>query len=156
MDPAGSSLDLLDGAWWPRSTDVSVELPELVLGLDGLHGEVVSVLLGADGWQPGPAKVRVGRRSIAVSYFASQPASLLTALCAHGDRINLLVVKPQTGEVDAAAAMLRAATIGSRMTSAYRTAVRVRSGMEDALRAVDRWGGEGGHLGAVVPRRAGA
>jgi Family of unknown function (DUF5994) len=122
LDP-NSSLDLLDGAWWPRSSDASAELPELVLALDGLHGEIASVLLGADGWRKGSEDLRIGGRRVAVGYFASQPASLLTAVCEHGEHINLLVVRPRSTEIDAANAIHAAAT-GNRMTAAYRGLAR--------------------------------
>lgn len=146
LDPANSSYDLLDGAWWPRSSDASAELPGLVLALDGLHGEIVTVLLGADGWREGTHDLRIGMRRVAVGCFASQPASLLTAVCEHGERINLLVVTPRSAEVDAATAMIRAATTGNRMTAAYRGSTRPRRGRVNGMRAVDRWESEGGHL----------
>jgi len=150
LGPADSSGELLDGAWWPRSTDASVELPGLVLAIDGIHGEIVSVRVGADGWRPGPPRLRVGLRVISVAYFASQPASLLTALCENGDRINLLVVTPHTAEVDAATAMLRAASTRNLMTTPFRVGIPPRARTEDAMRASDRWDGTTGTSEQVV------
>jgi len=138
LEPTGSSVDLLNGAWWPHSTDASVELPGLVLAIDGIHGEVIAIRLGADGWRQGPPEVRVGRRVIGVAYFASQPASLMTALYAHGDHINLLVVAPKTAEIDAGTAMVWAASTGNRMTSAHHVPIRARSRIADGRWALDR------------------
>jgi hypothetical protein len=145
LDPVGTFHDFLDGAWWPRSTDPSVELPGLVLAIDGIHGEVVSIRLGADGWRPGPSQLSVGRRRIRVSYFATQPASLLTALYEHGGRINLLVVPPLTSGDDAANAMLDAATTGNRMTTSHRDATAGQPSAAHSVRAVDGRG-EGEYL----------
>ena len=122
LDPFGAIHDFLDGVWWPRSTDPSIELPGLVLAIDGVHGEVVSVRLGADGWRLGPSQVCVGLRRIEVSYFATQPASVLTALYEYGGRINLLVVPSLSSRDDAALAMLAAVTTGNRMTTSLRGA----------------------------------
>ena len=119
LDPIGDFHDFLDGAWWPRSTDPSAELPGLVLAIDGMHGEVVSLRLGADGWRHGASHLSVGLRRIEVSYFATQPASLLTALYEYGGRINLLVVPPLSSGDDAAIAMLGVATTGNRMTTSH-------------------------------------
>ncbi|NUT37679.1 MAG: hypothetical protein HOV79_31930 [Hamadaea sp.] len=121
-------------------------VPGLVLEIDHIHGHVVSVRLGADGWRPGPPQVRVGRRVIGVTYLASQPASLVTAVCEHGERINLLVVAPRTPGVDAATAMLQAASTGNRLTTAYRAIGPELPGAAAGMRAIDRWEGEGGHL----------
>jgi len=37
MEPTGSRHTLLDGAWWPRSTDLVAALPGLVLAIDRLR-----------------------------------------------------------------------------------------------------------------------
>jgi hypothetical protein len=145
LDPTGFPYDLLDGAWWPHSTDASAELPGLVMAIDGIHGEVESVLLGADGWRSGPQYMHIGGRRISVRYHASQPASLLTAVYHNGRRINLLVVTPLSAEFDAVTVMHDAATTGNRMTQAHRTATRRSARRAGDLTAVERWNGEGGH-----------
>jgi hypothetical protein len=108
LGPAGSPLSLLDGGWWPRSTDPEVELPELVRAIDHLHGRVWRVALGADGWSSRPRYVMVDDRRVGLGFFASQPATLLTAQCA-GGRVDLLVVAPGTEEGVATEAMSAAA-----------------------------------------------
>ena len=59
---AGSGEQAFDGAWFPRSRDLAVELPELVAALDrrGLHIERFTYPL--DAWSPAPRKVVVGGR----------------------------------------------------------------------------------------------
>ena len=51
---AGSGEQAFDGAWFPRSRDLAVELPELVAALDkrGLHIERFTYALEA--WSPAP------------------------------------------------------------------------------------------------------
>src|SRR5260370_974608 len=38
MHPPASRRTLLDGGWWPRSTDPVAELPGLILAIDALRG----------------------------------------------------------------------------------------------------------------------
>jgi Family of unknown function (DUF5994) len=109
MESTGSRRTLLDGAWWPRTTDPVAELPGLVLAIDKLRGPVTRLVLAAAGWDPRPRRLGVDGRVLRLGYFASQPVSLLTAICGN-DRIDLLVVPPDTGGGTADAAMILAAT----------------------------------------------
>jgi Family of unknown function (DUF5994) len=52
----------------------------------------------------------VAGRVLRLAYFTSQPSGLLTALCENGDRVDLLVIPPQTARETADAAMILAAT----------------------------------------------
>jgi hypothetical protein len=110
MEPTGSRHTLLDGGWWPRSTDPVAELPGLVLAIDGLRGPVTELVLAADGWDSHPRRLGINGRVLRLGYFASQPTSLLTALCANRSRVDLLVVAPNTASGAADAAMVLAAT----------------------------------------------
>src|SRR5689334_22920118 len=110
LEPTESRRTLLDGGWWPRSTDPVAELPGLILAIDHLHGPVIHLVLAADGWDSHPRRLGVDGRVLRLGYFASQPVSLLTALCANGDRVDLLVVAPTTADETAGAAMALAAT----------------------------------------------
>jgi hypothetical protein len=110
MQPNGADRTLLDGGWWPRSTDPVAELPGLVLSIDKLHGPVVRLVLAEAGWGSHPRRLGVADRVLRLGYFSSQSVSLLTALCENGDRIDLLVVAPETSGTTADAAMNLAAT----------------------------------------------
>jgi len=109
MEATGSRRALLDGAWWPRSTDPVAELPGLVLAIDKLRGPVTRLVLSVAGWEPNPRRLGVAGRVLRLGYFASQPVSLLTAICGN-DRVDLLVVPPDTADDTADAAMILAAT----------------------------------------------
>lgn len=115
-EDTGATRTLLDGGWWPRSADPVAELPGLVLAIDHLHGRVVRLVLAADGWDDHPRRLQVeDGRTVRLGYFASQPASLLTALCENGGRVDLLVVPPGTDREHADAALLLATEVGSPM-----------------------------------------
>jgi hypothetical protein len=110
LEPSGSRRTLLDGGWWPRSTDPVAELPGLVLAIDALRGPVIRLVLSAGGWDEHPRRLGVAGRVLRLGYFTSQPTSLLTALCDNGDRVDLLVIPPGADTGTADAAMLLAAT----------------------------------------------
>ena len=149
MEPSGSWRTLLDGGWWPRSTDPVAELPGLVLAIDSRHGPVTRLILSAVGWDTQPRRLRVAGRVLRLGYFASQPVSLLTALCGDRARIDLLIVAPDTDPASAEAAMLQAATTANHLHAPQLLAGvgsgRTGTGSADR-REQDAWETEGGHL----------
>ncbi|GIF01300.1 DUF5994 family protein [Paractinoplanes rishiriensis] len=82
----------LDGCWWPRSATPEAELPGLVPALNGVHGPVVRLLLSAAGWSRRPHQITVADRAVSLGYFADRSPTMLTAICADGDTVTLLVV----------------------------------------------------------------
>jgi hypothetical protein len=119
LQPDRSARTLLDGGWWPRSADPAAELPGLILALDERHGSINRIMLGMAGWDSSrPRRLRVdgpaGSRVVRLGWFASQPAGLLTATGARGQRTDLLTVPPDASERDAQAAMEQAAQVGNR------------------------------------------
>ena len=151
MEPTGSRRPLLDGGWWPRSTDPLAELPGLVLAIETLRGPVTRLLLSASGWDRLPQRLQVADRVVQLSYFSSQPASLLTALCESGDRVDLLLVAPDTGPGTAQTAIGTAATTGDVFHTLHvlRTATPVHAKQSAAE---DVWEDDGGGLVSGPPK----
>jgi len=143
MESTGSRRTLLDGGWWPRSNDPVAELPGLVLAIDNLRGPVIRLVLSAAGWDTRPRRLSVAGRVLRLGYFASQPISLLTALCANGDRVDLLVVPPDATAGTALAAMTLAATADNVV---HAHDILLNASSPTAPVAEDAWEGEGGHL----------
>jgi hypothetical protein len=154
-EPAGSSRTLLDGGWWPRSTDPVAELPGLILAIDTLHGPVTRLVLAADGWDSQPRHLGVNGRILRLGYFSSQPTCLITALCANGDRVDLLVIPPNTANATADAAMILAATASNLVHAAHTPNIlstlstSAPHAAEGAAEAV--WDAEGGQPGRPRP-----
>lgn len=152
MEPTGARRTLLDGGWWPRSTDPVAELPGLILAIDARRGPVTRLLLAAGDWNSHPRRLGVADRVVRLGYFASQPAGLLTAICGNRDRVDLLVVPPDTAGDTAEAAMLLAGTAGNLIHAQHillslgTSASSAREG-ERAAEAV--WDAEGGRLAAA-------
>ena len=145
LEFGGTQRTLLDGGWWPRSADPAAELPNLVPAIDVVHGPITRLLLSISGWQPRPRRLTVNDRILRLAYFASQPAALLTALCHNGERVDLLVVPPDTDAAVAEAAMTIAATSTNRMHAEHIVPAVARRQRSEATRLSEQiWETEGG------------
>jgi len=79
-----SRTTVLDGAWWPRSTDPAAELPTLVNALAGRRTEI-SHLLTAGEWDlPHPRKTAAGPKGVRLGRYISQPTGLITIISEFG------------------------------------------------------------------------
>ncbi len=147
LEPTLSRRTLLDGGWWPRSTDPVAELPGLILALDDRRGRVTRVMLGPAGWDSQPSRLGVAGRVVRLGWFTTQPAGLLTAICATGERVDLLVVPPDTGAADARAAIALAAQPANTIHAPdILTAVTDRRAAQAETAPETIWESEGGHL----------
>lgn len=148
LEPTGSTRTLLDGGWWPRSTDPAAELPDLILAIDRVRGPITRLVLSSDGWDPRPRRLAVAGRGIRLGYFTSQPTALLIARCDNGDRVDLLVVPPDTARPTAEAAMAFAATANNLVHAQHLLAAAASTpatrGDHELPEQV--WETEGGHL----------
>ncbi|CAM5241380.1 hypothetical protein STENM36S_00347 [Streptomyces tendae] len=103
----------LDGAWWPRSRDITGELPGLVSALSGYLGPITRVGLDSDAWEELPTRMTIDGRVVHIDSF---PVGDDTVLITRGgnDIFSLLVVPPQTVPDAARAAMAAAVRAGSQ------------------------------------------
>lgn len=156
LGPPASLHTLLDGGWWPRSVDPVAELPGLVLAIDHLHGPVTQLVLNADDWNTHPYRLGIAGRVVRLAYFTSQPGGLLTALCGrNGDRVDLLIVAPDTDHGTADLAMALAATTDNQVHAQHIIhTVRARDSPEPASSAAGDWESEGGRLASQPNIRA--
>jgi hypothetical protein len=147
LEPTLSGHTLLDGGWWPRSTDPVAELPGLVLALDHRRGPVRHLILGQAGWDSRPRRLGVASRVVRLGWFTAQPLDLLTAICANGDRVDLLVVPPDTDPATARAAMALAARPANTIHAPEILTVLTARRVPQAETAPENaWESEGGHL----------
>jgi len=111
LDDGPSRKAALDGAWWPRTTDVTAELPALLEVLGGARGEITHVLLGVSEWDlPHPRRLGAGPAAVRLGWYTSQPAGLVTVITEFGkDRFDLLVVPPDATSDTAETALSAAA-----------------------------------------------
>lgn len=107
---AGSGGSPFDGGWFPRSDDLSVELPELIAELDRRGVRIERFTYALDAWQPLPRKVVLQDRVVRTGGFRSMDPLVVCLTWAEGTRrADLLVVPPDTDVLTGARA-LRLAT----------------------------------------------
>ena len=73
---AGDGDQGFDGAWFPRSRDLAVEVPELIAALDRHGVRVERFTYALDAWLPAPRKVVVGGRVVRTGGFRSMEPGL--------------------------------------------------------------------------------
>lgn len=120
LAPEGSSPALLDGAWWPYSRDLAVELPPLIALLDKRWDRITHVTVNPAHWPEIPHKVPVPGHVVKAGWFAAeQDPHKLMLLSYRTGRWDLLVVPPET-DPETAAWLMAAATDPRRTSTASR------------------------------------
>ncbi|MGW0969226.1 DUF5994 family protein [Streptomyces sp. NPDC002516] len=96
----------IDGAWWPRSDDLTSELPQLLGGLPPAWGRIESVLVDAAVWAAFPGRLLVADQLVRLRRTTSRHAPSTVCLLAPGrGRWDLLVVPPAATDADAGSLM---------------------------------------------------
>jgi hypothetical protein len=105
-DNAGDGGSPFDGAWFPRSRDLALEVPELIAELDrrGVRVERFTYPLGP--WTPVPRKIAVQDRIVRTGGFRSMDPGVVCLTWDGGTRrADLLVVPPETDVLTGARAL---------------------------------------------------
>ncbi|MEV7340684.1 DUF5994 family protein [Streptomyces sp. NPDC093544] len=113
LKPASTSKGLLDGAWWPRSRDLTAELSTLAEVLDPLWGRITRIAVNPTHWPVIPRMVPVNGHVVKIGWFTREldPHKILLLSYTAG-RWDLLVVPPETSP-PAAARLMAAASAGT-------------------------------------------
>lgn len=151
LTPAGSPPGLLDGAWWPRSRDLSRELPALTDALDARWDRITHVTVNPTYWPVVPRRVPVTGHTVHVGWFAEeQDPNKLILFSYTAGRWDLLVIPPETDVAAAARLMSAAATPGGLLTaSALMASEDATRDARETLRQEEGWETEGGAASAA-------
>ncbi|MGW1728778.1 DUF5994 family protein [Streptomyces sp. NPDC002306] len=114
LKTVSTSRGPLDGAWWPRSRDLTQELPALADVLDPLSGRITRIAVNATYWPAVPRRVPVNGHVVKVGWFTIDldPHKILLLSHTTGSW-NLLVIPPETS-APAADRLMAAASDSSR------------------------------------------
>ena len=109
LRPSSSASGVLDGAWWPRSTDPAIELVALSEELGARHVSVRRIGLNMAGWDSAPGRIWLasGRR-VAVDWFRISGGRLIRILGTDNQRIDLLLIPVETPPASAEPALTMA------------------------------------------------
>ncbi|MFJ3310588.1 DUF5994 family protein [Streptomyces sp. NPDC086549] len=109
----------LDGAWWPRSGALELELPSLVGSLEPDPGAAIRVTVDPAEWPDAPRTVMAPGRVIAVEPAGpGSDAHVITLDCGTVGRWVLLVVPPEEPAGTAARLLATAADPENPLTAA--------------------------------------
>jgi hypothetical protein len=154
LKPNEPGTGYVDGAWWPRSRDLAVELPGLLAVIAIRLGAIDRVVYDLGAWQPAPRRMTVQRRPVHLDGYRSQPVNTLYLIGLHRNRMVLLVIPPETDAGYAHSTMQTAAHPNSVLTAnqLLRAGIRDTFDRTESATARERWDYEGGH--AAAPGRA--
>ncbi|MDT0278435.1 DUF5994 family protein [Blastococcus goldschmidtiae] len=105
-DGAGDGNSAFDGAWFPRSRDLEVELPELIAELDRRGVRIERFTYSLEAWQPAARKLVLRDRVVRTGGFRSMDPLVVCLTWGGGSRrADLLVVPPETDVLTGARAL---------------------------------------------------
>jgi hypothetical protein len=114
-----SRAGFIDAAWWPRSLDLTAELPPLLDVLWTAGREVTRFTYNIGLWDPAPRRIHYQGRTVRLGEFSSSdPLTVRLSDSWAREHIDILVVVPET---DAALAR-RTLLLASAADSPYRAA----------------------------------
>lgn len=111
LKPEDRHSDYIDGAWWPRSTDLATELPELLAALTTRLGPVDRIVYDPDSWTPPPRQVTVAEQSISLEPYRFQLRNTMYVVGSNSAVTVLRVILPSTDGRTAHSAMVDAVTL---------------------------------------------
>jgi len=98
----------LDGGWWPRSRDLSVEAADLVDQFPEVRGRIDRLVYSRPVWSTLEHRVTGARGSVKLESFPRDDTHTMVLILASGRTLRLMVVPADT-QPGLAAAMLRTA-----------------------------------------------
>ena len=105
-DNAGDGSSPFDGAWFPRTRDLAVELPELIAELERRGVRVERFTYPLRAWAPVARKLAVPGRILRTGGFRSMHPDVVCLTWDGGSRrADLLVVAPETDVLTGARAL---------------------------------------------------
>lgn len=116
LKPKARTTGHVDGAWWPRTDDLTHELPDLLAVLSVRLGAVDRVTFNLAEWATVPQQLTTGGRHVRLDGYRMQPSNTLQVLGQGRDKIFLLVVPPHTDPDNAHQTMVTAAAPGNAST----------------------------------------
>ncbi|MEU9212027.1 DUF5994 family protein [Streptomyces sp. NPDC048415] len=149
LNPVSTPPGLLDGAWWPRSRDLTHELSALADVLDPLWGRITRIAVNPLYWPAIPRKVPVNGHVVNVGWFTTEldPHKIMLLSYTAG-RWDLLVIPPESSAPAAARLMAAASdSTGSSTASTLMATEQALHGSSVADREPDAevgWEDEGG------------
>ena len=114
LKPPSRHPGMVNGAWWPRSRDLALELPPLIEALDRAWGRIYHVTVQVHMWPDIPKRVQTGEHVVRIGWYDQEQDKHDICLISqrNGARRDLLVVPPELDQETAERLMATAASPG--------------------------------------------
>ena len=130
----------LDGAWWPQSRDLEVELADLVDHFPATAGRIIRAVYSPPDWLTHPRRIKVQRGFVKAGSFPRDDTHVIL-LRTYDDRIlQLMVVPAETPSKLARTAMKAAVDPANVDSAAALLPVERAEGVDSAA----QWSDDGG------------
>jgi hypothetical protein len=104
-----STAGFIDAAWWPRSIDLTSELPALLDVLWTAAREITRITYNLQAWTAAPRRMHIDGRTVRLGGFAtSDPLTVRLSDAWGRERVDILVIPPTTDPAIAQRALLLA------------------------------------------------
>src|ERR1700744_6496607 len=116
LKPKAPTSGYVDGAWWPHSDDLPIELPDLLAVLSVRLGTGGRVIYNINQGAEAPAKLPTGGRIVRLGGYYRQPVNTIEVIGLNRNKIVLLVVPARTDPEHAHDIMMAAAAPNNAST----------------------------------------
>jgi hypothetical protein len=100
----------VDGAWWPKSLDLSSELPDLVAVFGSWLGEVHRVVYDPSAWLSAPARVLRRNEMVSLAPYRLVCSETVYLLGTHSRDAVLFVLSPSSSGEEASRVLCEVST----------------------------------------------
>ena len=108
LRPEAPTSGHVNGAWWPRSRELTAELPALLAVLAAQLGDVPRVRYNLTEWNTAPHRIAANGVWVRLDGFWSRPADTVDLITVDRRCVTLLVVPSNTDEFAAQQIMMHA------------------------------------------------
>ncbi|MDJ1134892.1 DUF5994 family protein [Streptomyces iconiensis] len=109
LHPPHTGVHRIDGAWWPRSRDLTDELPPLLAALEDRWGRITRVTVDSGMWLASSRRMTFGDRVVHLNWSAGMGHRDTVCLLSLGvGRCDLTVVPPEATAAEAHRALTAA------------------------------------------------
>ncbi|WP_234816117.1 DUF5994 family protein [Mycolicibacterium agri] len=157
LKPPHRSCGIVQGAWWPRTDQLRVELPPLLTAVSRRVGPIARVVYDETSWTSTPSAAELDGRSILLEASSVAPTDTLSVFGEWINRLVLLVVPPYTNPTRAYMAVVAASNPHDDSTPDELLGITPREAHDRrlAVSARQRWeSGGGAAIDVEAVRRA--
>jgi hypothetical protein len=147
LKPKAPATGYVDGAWWPRSRDLTVELPALAEVLAVRLGRIERVAHALSAWDTVPSRFEVDGYRVRLEGFTYQDQNIIHITGSNRGRVSLLVIPPETTTPAGHDALMTAARRGNAdRPEEILAASSLPAPRQSHEASSQRWESEGGHV----------